>query len=295
MDANPIPVNSSSCKVNQIVTISIVTPSFKQVEHLKCCSASVRDQQGEFTFEHLVQDGLSGPELVEWSAQQTFAQVVSEPDGGMYDAINRGFGRAKGEILAWLNCDEQYLPGALANVAEWFDRNPGKDILFGDVVLITSSGEPLSYRKAVLPMRGHIRSCFLSTYSAATFVRRKVIENGYYLDTRFRVIADAVWIDALLKGGFQAGVLNEPLALFTQTGDNLGQSPLAAQESSQWRKECGAGSFWKRNFWSVVHRVRKFLHGAYRKRDIEILFHAPGHIGRKRSQARVGEIWRTRS
>ena len=53
----------------------------------------------------------------------------------MYDAINRGFAKASGDILAWLNCDEQYLPGALAKVADHFARHPRTDILFGDIIL----------------------------------------------------------------------------------------------------------------------------------------------------------------
>ncbi len=274
--------------------LSIITPSFRQVDYLRLCARSVADQEGDFTHEHLVQDGGSGEDFAAWAAGQSFAQVRSEPDGGMYDAINRGFGRAQGEILAWLNCDEQYLPGALAKVAAWFEAHPDKDILFGDVVLVSPGGVPLSYRQAILPLRGHIRSCFLPTFSAATFVRRKVNDRGHLLDTRFRAIADAVWIDTLIGAGFRAGLLNEPLAVFTQTGENLGQTPSAEAESESWRKECGASAPWHRWFWSAVHRLRKTLRGAYGRREIEIRIHLPGSEGRTTTRGQAGGRWRTR-
>jgi glycosyltransferase involved in cell wall biosynthesis len=280
-------------EINRML-LSIITPSYRQVEYLRLCARSVADQRGSFTHEHLVQDGGSGEEFEAWEAGQGFARVCSEPDGGMYDAINRGFARAEGEILAWLNCDEQYLPGTLGKVAAWFEAHPDRDILFGDVILVSPEGAPLSYRQAVLPLRGHIRSCFLPTFSAATFVRRRVVEQGHRLDTRFRAIADAVWIDSLLGAGYRAGLLNEALAVFTQTGENLGQTRAAAAESEDWRRECGASAVWRRWFWSGVHRLRKSLRGAYGRREIEIAVHLPGTEGRTLTRGRAGGRWRVR-
>lgn len=274
--------------------LSIITPSYNQVDYLRLCARSVADQEGDFTHEHLVQDGGSGEDFAAWAAEQRFADVRSEPDRGMYDAINRGFARARGDVLAWLNCDEQYLPGTLAKVAAWFAAHPDKDILFGDVVLVVPDGRPLSYRRVVVPWRGHIRSCSLQAYSAATFVRRRVIDAGHLLDTNYRAIADAVWIDTLLGAGYRAGLLNEPLAVFTQTGENLGQTPVSVEESERWRRQCGASAAWKRAFWSGVHRLRKSLHGAYRRRDIQLELHLPGREGRTTTSGEIGGRWRTR-
>ena len=58
----------------------------------------------------------------------------------MYDAINRGWRRAKGEILAYLNCDEQYLPGGLSAVEEFFRRRPQTDVVFADTVVVDLQG-----------------------------------------------------------------------------------------------------------------------------------------------------------
>jgi glycosyltransferase involved in cell wall biosynthesis len=275
-----------------ITSFSIVTPSYSQTSYLELCSKSVADQRGPFSVEHIVQEGAGGDEFEAWRRRQKSASVYFEKDSGMYDAINRGFLRANGELIAWLNCDEQYLDGTLSKVAQWFESNPHRDILFGDIILIDSHGSPLSYRKALLPMRGHIKNCFLPTFSAATFLRRRVLDEGYFLDTRFRAISDMVWIYELLGKGFTAGVLNQPLATFAQTGANLGQSEACVKEALQWNQEQRSSRIGA-VFWSTVHRSRKLLAGAYRKRDIEISIYEHGSEDRVPKRTRVGGWWVT--
>lgn len=270
---------------------SIITPSYKQVEHLRRCALSVADQEGEFITEHLVQDGLSGTSFDAWAAQQQFSTCVSECDAGMYDAINRGFARAGGEILAWLNCDEQYLPRTLETVAHFFATNPKVDILFGDIVIVSSDGIPIGYRQAVKPLRGHIRSCFLSTFSAATFVRRKIIDDGHLLDTNFLAISDAVWIDELLRSGYRSKVLNQPLSVFTQTGNNLGQTAVSAEEGQKWRGVTGVHGKLRKFYWSMLHRLRKTMAGAYQRRHARVSIYHGDDSFRRESAGLVSERW----
>src|ERR1700694_5003916 len=115
--------------------VSVVTPSFKQLPWLKLCVASVADQVG-VEIEHIVQDAGTGGDLEIWAASQPSLRLFVEPDAGMYDAINRGLRRATGEICAYLNCDEQYLPGALQAVEKFFQSHPEVDMVFGDVVMV---------------------------------------------------------------------------------------------------------------------------------------------------------------
>src|SRR5690348_16281526 len=96
------------------MTFSIITPSFRNSDWLKLCIASVADQG--VTAEHIVQDAGSDDGTQEWLLKDARVRAFAEKDGGMYDAVNRGLRRATGEILAYLNCDEQYLPGALSTV-----------------------------------------------------------------------------------------------------------------------------------------------------------------------------------
>ena len=67
--------------------------------------------------------------------------------------MNRGLRRARGEILSYLNCDEQYLPGCLQAVGTFFESHPEIDVLFGDCVVVNSDLEYLFHRKVQVPSK----------------------------------------------------------------------------------------------------------------------------------------------
>ncbi len=165
--------------------ISIVTPSFKQLDWLKLAMASVADQT--VPVEHIVQDAGT-PGIESFFQTETTKRrnsnyqplLFMEKDDGMYDAVNRGLSKAKGDICAYLNCDEQYLPGALGHVATYFEDYPDTDVLFSDVVLIDERAQPISYRRAILPRVRHIRASHLNTLSCGMFFRRRLIEAGLF-------------------------------------------------------------------------------------------------------------------
>ena len=271
--------------------ISIITPSFRQIDKLKLCAASVADQEGDMAVEHIIEDGGTGPEFDEWAAGQSFARCNSEADNGMYEAINRGFRKATGDIVAWLNSDEQYLPGALEKVRRFFEANPGVDIAFGDIVLVDETGQPLTYRKVIRPTLSHVRTCHLNTFSAATFVRSRVLEAGIYLDERWEIIADAVWVERMMVAGFRTGTISEPLAAFAMLGSNLGQSPRLFEERHAWEDELagqGGGSvFWEK----VKHRFKKFAQGSYLTRRVEIALHLRDGEPRQKFISFLGGRW----
>jgi glycosyltransferase involved in cell wall biosynthesis len=129
---------------------SVITPSFGQLEFLKLNAVSVADQVSDgVEVEHLVQDGGSTDGTAEWLAGQAGIVGIVEKDEGMYDAINRGLKRARGEVYSWLNCDEQYLPGALAAVAEFFEAHPEVDIAFGHTIVVDNDAVPAIVEAAV--------------------------------------------------------------------------------------------------------------------------------------------------
>jgi len=285
---NPTTESEANCgRIN----FSIITPSFKQVDFLRCSAASVQDQVGDFQVEHLIQDAGSGGDFDQWAAEQQGAVCVSERDNGMYDAINRGFHRAKGDVIAWLNCDEQYLPGALEWVASYFIAHPEIDVLFGDVILVNELMMPLAYRRAVVPTHGHLRSSHLSTFSAATFVRRRVLDEGHFLQIRWKTIADAVWIDELLTAGYRMAVLPEPLATFCMLGSNLGQSELLLNERKEWELELGITCGWRKQWHVIRHRVIRMWSGAYWMRKVVIYAYVPGMRNRELKVRWISGHW----
>ena len=245
---------------------SIITPSFRNAEWLKLCIASVADQQG-VEVEHIVQDAGSDDGTQEWLPKDPRVRAFVEQDEGMYDAINRGLRRATGDILAYLNCDEQYLPGALARVGDFFAAHPRVEVLFGDAVLVDGHGAPLSYRRMVLPLRAHVRIVLLNTLTCATFFRRSILERGHFFDLRWKIIGDAAWMDDLLRARVPMATLPEPLAAFTFTGANMGATARGLEEMKAFR-----GAAWKAALGPALswhHRLRKWRAGAYGPHAVE--------------------------
>src|SRR6185437_10786811 len=111
--------------------ISIVTPSFRQAAFIERTVASVVDK-GYPNLEYYVQDGGSedGTCAILERYADRLAGWQSRPDRGQSQAINRGFAKTSGEIMAWLNSDDVLLPGALAYVADFFARNPNVDVIY---------------------------------------------------------------------------------------------------------------------------------------------------------------------
>jgi glycosyltransferase involved in cell wall biosynthesis len=243
------------------VRISIITPSLRQSDWLKLCVASVADQQCDI--EHIVQDAGSDDGTLDWLCRDARVKAFVEKDAGMYDAINRGFRRATGEILAYLNCDEQYLPGALVGVEQFFRQHPKVELVFGDVIIVDSKGDYLCHRKTQAPLLYHTWTCHLSTLTCATFFRRSVIDRGGFFNPDYRSGGDGEWMVRLLGKGTTMGALREFTSAFTRTGKNLGQEAVAKLERARLRK---TAPLWVRGLsplWVAQHRLRRLFEGSY--------------------------------
>lgn len=124
--------------------VTIVTPSYNQARFLEETIQSVLSQEYP-NLEYIIIDGGSTDgslEIIKKYADQ-LAWWVSEPDHGQTDAINKGFARAHGEILAWLNSDDTYLPGAVRQAAEFIQDNPQVGLVYGDANLVDEDGNIL--------------------------------------------------------------------------------------------------------------------------------------------------------
>jgi len=247
---------------------SIITPSFRSSDWLKLCIPSVADQGVEL--EHIVQDSCSDDGTQEWLVRDDRVKAFVEKDRGMYDAVNRGLRRATGDIFAYLNCDEEYLPGALAAVRNYFKANPGIDVAFGDALVVNPSGDYLCHRQASIPDRYHTRvSSNLATLTCSTFFRRSVIERrGIFFDPAYKAIGDAVWVIQLLEQGVPMGLLRQVTSTFTETGNNLCLHPSAQREQVEL---VANAPFWARRCKHLVilnYRLRRLLAGHYRPKPL---------------------------
>jgi Glycosyl transferase family 2 len=183
--------------------ISLVTPSFQQGRFLEQTLASIHGQ-GYPDLEHVVVDGGSTDGSVaileRWAPK--LARFTSEPDGGMYDAINHGFAGTTGEVMGWLNADDLHAPWTLALVGELFERFPEVEWLTAQYPLIfdengrcVQAGYGGGFnadafrRGANLPGRGWFATGFVMQES--TFWRRSLWERaGGQVDASLRLAGD---------------------------------------------------------------------------------------------------------
>ncbi len=121
--------------------ISIVTPSFNQAKYLQATIQSVLEQDYP-NLEYIIVDGGSTDGSIDIirAYQDQLAWWTSETDQGQTDAINKGFARARGEILAWINSDDTYQPGAITAAVSFLQTNPDIGLVYGDVNYIDAIG-----------------------------------------------------------------------------------------------------------------------------------------------------------
>ncbi|MFZ2540836.1 MAG: glycosyltransferase family 2 protein [Gallionella sp.] len=177
--------------------ISIVTPSFQQAAFIERTIKSVLDQSYP-NLEYLVQDGGSTDATV--AVLKRYADRLtgweSRTDSGQSQAINLGFAKTTGEIMAWLNSDDMLPPGALACVAEYFNRHPEVDVVYGHRILIDENDQEIgrwmmpAHDDGVLSWADYIPQ-------ETMFWRRRIWEKaGGKIDESFRFAMD--W-DLLLR------------------------------------------------------------------------------------------------
>ncbi len=109
-----------------------------------------------------------------------------------------------------------------------------------------------------------------------TFIRRSVLERGFKQDTRWKAIADAVWVVSMLKAGIPMAIMKEPLSVFTITDKNLGQTSLALSEVKLWQEETSAENVLLRPFIVTWHRLVKLFSGAYWPRSMSTRLYTLG-------------------
>jgi glycosyltransferase involved in cell wall biosynthesis len=181
--------------VVELPSISIVTPCLNAAATIEEALESVRSQ-GYPSVEHLVVDGGSTDGTLEILERSQGVRFVSEPDDGRVDAVNKGVAMTGGDVIAWLNADDRYHPGALRAVGEAFAADPTATWVTGYCDIVDGEGNEIrravtAYKNALLrhwsyPL--YLTQNFVS--DPATFVRREALEQAGPLDPRYRISHD---------------------------------------------------------------------------------------------------------
>jgi len=248
--------------------ISVATPSYNCLPGLRRCVGSVAAQKGG-AFSHHVQDGASTDGTPEWLAKQDDVDGVSEQDDGMYDAINRAWSRSDGDILSWLNADEQYLPGTLAAVREAFEQHPEWDMLFGDAIITLPEGQPIAARREIPLRRFFVLHGMLYSLSCTLFFRRHLWEKEWLpFDTTYKYLGDYDLILRLLSNGVRCGKIDRYLSLFSVDGTTLSLRPDAMVERNDIQQKYKAGGSLMRAAAKAGRSLERLARGCYRSDEL---------------------------
>lgn len=176
--------------------VSIVTPSYNQARFLDETMKSVLDQDYP-NLEYLVVDGGSTDDSLEIIQRYAsrLAWWVSEPDSGQTDAINKGFSHAKGDILAWLNSDDIYQPGAISEAVAFLVENPEVGMVYGDVNFIDENGKVIGKFAARQTDYRRLRRGYVHIPQQAAFFRADLWRQVGPLDPSFYFAMDYdLWV-----------------------------------------------------------------------------------------------------
>jgi len=172
------------------VKVSIITPSYNQAVFLDYTIRSVLGQDYP-DLEYLIIDGAStdgSQEIIRKYGNQ-LAWWVSEPDSGQAEAINKGFRKATGDVIAWLNSDDIYAPGAIATAVKVLSENPELGLVYGDAVSFDQDGLPLN-DLAFDDWGLEDLVAFNIICQPAVFMRRSALEAAGYLDETYHLLLD---------------------------------------------------------------------------------------------------------
>lgn len=229
---------------------------------VKRCAASVQDQG--VAVEHIIMDGGSKDGTAEWLASQSSIMGVSEADNGMYHALNKAIRKASAEIVGHLNGDEQYLPGTLQRVIDYFAQHPEVDFVAGDFLVVDPAGEFIAYRKTFEPRWPYFFSNYLYTTTCTLFYRRRIFERVMF-DESYRSIADVIFLYQVMKVGFRGTHLPGYTATFTYSGVNLSLDPVSAREKKRFLATLPSWFRIAKPLFFFSFFVEKVLHGNYRE------------------------------
>ena len=182
--------------------------------------------------------------------------------------------RARGSLLAWLNSDEQYLPGTLARVQSYFEAHLEVDALFADYLVADEQGRAIALRREIPLRRFYVANTFLNAQSCTLFYRRRLWDEGLLkLDSRYRYAADKDLVLRLQAVGVRFHHLSEVLSVFGVDGGNLSTHPQMEQEAEAVRLAHG-GLRWRplRSLAYGGRRIERLLRGCYRATDLRYRF-----------------------
>ena len=267
---------------------SIITPAHNYGRFLGDAIESVAAQNG-IEKEHIVIDAVSTDNTLEllrsYQKRCPHLRWISEPDEGQTDAINKGFRMATGDVVAWLNADEYYLPGTLEAVQRTFEADSNARLVYGEPLFVSETKGPIRVKHEhdfdfnILLYYG----CYIA--SVTTFFHRDIIDAGHFPDPSYRVTMDYEYLVRLAGLGYRFVFCPRPLGAFRWHDQNVSERLVEHRRQERLRVQFQYGRVLTRN-----RRIQTFLFDTaaaiYRaKRVGRKLLRGPGVYVRARAHA----------
>ncbi|WP_245581609.1 glycosyltransferase family 2 protein [Rudanella lutea] len=250
--------------------LTVVTPSYNQVEYLERTILSVLNQ-GYPNLEYFIMDGGSTDGSVEIikKYEPYLAGWVSERDRGQTDAINKGFRRATGDLVAFQNSDDVFAPDAFWRVAKAWQQDPTAGVFFGDMYIIDEN-DAITEEMRVPPFCAecHIYEG-MQVFNQSFFVRRDLLDRFGLLDESLRFVID---YEIVARLGVQPGVRFRHVDGFwggfrvQPDAKSSNIATVGVQEHARIRQKFAPAlkSRWGESFWVRYCRIRKLLYFVFR-------------------------------
>jgi len=231
---------------------SIITPVYNGEKNIAETIESILSQEGDFEIEYIIQDGGSTDSTIK--IVESYADRVntgqypircnkvsirysSEKDGGMYDAIEKGFARSSGDVMAYINADDKYLPGAFAMVSKTLTQHPDIEWVKGISQLCSESGTLISkgncyvYRRPWIKKGIYGRSApFIQQESV--FWKRSLWKKVQPKTSSFRLAGDyALWVAFATHASLWS--FNKPVSIFRRHPGQLSSSMEAYRNEQE--------------------------------------------------------------
>jgi len=243
--------------------VSVITVCYNAAASLPATIASVAGQSAN-DYEFIVVDGAStdGTVGILEKNDALIDRWVSAPDGGIYDAMNRGALMARGRYLAFLNADDRYLPHTIERVLEALEHE-SPDVLHGNMIKLRDlEGE--IFEREEKPNPEHMPQG-MGIFHPATFVKRKVFEAAGGYDTTYQLAADYALFLKLWTENHSFKYIEIPLAYFSLGGaSNAGCGTYEEAVRIQKKYRTGTAGKTLRQLWKcrVKKAVRSLLYSA---------------------------------
>lgn len=247
--------------------VSVVTVCYNSQTHIAEAMQSVLDQTYPHV-EYLVIDGGSTDstmDIVRSFAEQFGGRLrwVSEPDHGIYDAMNKGIELSTGELIGLLNSDDAYVPDALERIVVAFRAQPDAGAVFGDVEVVSQDGTPLRTEVAVTPAPGTL-PLRMPMCHQSLFVARRVYRELGGFDTDHRILADYEHVLRMLRAGERFVHVPGVVARFREGGACSADTARSNAERERIRVAYGANPVAERAR-RIRHAVNRFVYALVRR------------------------------